>query len=111
MVLDRRPRKRSDCKDGVRPCPYVSCRFHLFIDIVETQNPGEPIRVRINHPDVDLADYEGPTCALDIADAGGATLEEAGAAMGLTRERIRQIEAVGMRRVMLGGATMLNGPW
>lgn len=32
------------------------------------------------------------SCALDVADAGGSTLEEVGGILNLTRERIRQIE-------------------
>ena len=32
------------------------------------------------------------TCALDVADRGGTTLEDVGAIMNLTRERIRQVE-------------------
>jgi len=70
-----RPRTRGDCVDGPRPCPWQGCRFHL----VEVRRP------RRRAPDA-------PTCALDLADRGAATLEEIGAAMGLTRERIRQIQ-------------------
>lgn len=33
------------------------------------------------------------TCALDVAAQGGVTLERAGELLGLTRERVRQIEA------------------
>jgi hypothetical protein len=36
------------------------------------------------------------TCALDVADKGGITLEEVGAIMNLTRERVRQVETRGI---------------
>lgn len=36
------------------------------------------------------------TCALDVADAGGTTLELVGRLMNLTRERIRQVEMRGL---------------
>ena len=39
------------------------------------------------------------TCALDIADRGGTTLEEVGAIMNLTRERIRQVEVKGLAKL------------
>jgi hypothetical protein len=45
----------------------------------------------IAHPNVEpweLAD----SCALDIAERGGMTLEEIGSIIGVSRERVRQIE-------------------
>jgi DNA-directed RNA polymerase sigma subunit (sigma70/sigma32) len=44
-----------------------------------------------NHPDQELEALE-ETCALDVADRGGITLEKVGALMNLTRERVRQLE-------------------
>jgi hypothetical protein len=41
------------------------------------------------------------SCALDIAGAGGATLQEIGVMMNFTRERSRQIEEVGLRKLGL----------
>lgn len=40
-----------------------------------------------------------PTCVLDIADRGGATLEEVGAAMSITRERARQLMESGLAKL------------
>ena len=44
------------------------------------------------------------TCALDVADRGGITLEDVGILLNLTRERIRQVERSGIvkLRTMLG---------
>ncbi|HEX8907607.1 MAG TPA: sigma factor-like helix-turn-helix DNA-binding protein, partial [Anaeromyxobacteraceae bacterium] len=39
------------------------------------------------------------TCALDVADRGGITLEEVGTIMNLTRERIRQVETRGLLKL------------
>lgn len=34
----QRPVKRSDCVGGVRPCPWVKCKFNMIID--HTENGG-----------------------------------------------------------------------
>lgn len=88
-----KPTSRSECKDMERPCPYVSCKYHLFIDV-------HPIRgsIKLNFPDVDLWEME-ETCALDVADRGGITLEEVGEIMNLTRERVRQVETAGLGKL------------
>lgn len=89
----RRPRTRSECATGVRPCPFVSCRYHLYLDV----NPATG-SIKINFPDLEV--WEMPhTCALDIAERGGITLEEVGSIMNLTRERIRQVEVAGLDKL------------
>jgi hypothetical protein len=85
-----RPRTRADCADGPRPCLFVSCKYHLYLDV----NPRTG-SVKLNFPDKELWDLEH-TCALDVADKGGITLEEVGAIMNLTRERVRQVETRGI---------------
>lgn len=81
-----KPKTRGQCIDGPRPCPYVSCKQHLFMDI--SSKTGA---IKMNFPDLDLWEM-GESCALDVADRGGTTLEDVGAIMNLTRERIRQVE-------------------
>jgi Sigma-70, region 4 len=68
-----------------RPCRFSGCRHHLYLDVNASGG------IVINFPELDL-DEMGDTCALDVADRGGHTLDEVGQAMHLTRERIRQIE-------------------
>ncbi len=80
-----RPGCRSDCQDGPRPCPWVSCRYHLYLDI----NAGTG-SIKFNFPELEIWEMEH-TCALDLAEEGESTFEEIGQAINLTRERIRQL--------------------
>lgn len=95
-VIERleRPRQRGDCRSGFRPCPWVSCKHHLYLDV----GPGGVVKV--NHPHVPF-DRLKATCALDVAERGeGTTLEETGRLMNITRERVRQIEARALRALL-----------
>jgi len=88
-----RPRKRADCAEGPRPCPYVSCKYNLYVDV----NPRTG-SVKMNFPDKELWELS-ETCALDVADRAGITLEEVGVIMNLTRERVRQLEMRGLSKL------------
>jgi hypothetical protein len=90
---NERPRTRSECADAPRPCPYVSCQHHLFLDV--SARTGA---IKLNFPDLEVWEMT-ETCALDVADRGGTTLEEVGAIMNLTRERIRQVEVKGLAKL------------
>jgi hypothetical protein len=88
-----RPKTRAECADMERPCPFVSCKYHLYIDV-------HPVRgsIKLNFTDVEVWEMT-ETCALDIADRGGITLEEVGEIMNLTRERVRQVETAGLAKL------------
>lgn len=88
-----RPETREECVDGPRPCPFVSCKHHLFIDV--SPRTGA---IKLNFPDLEVWDM-GESCALDVADRGGTTLEDVGAIMNLTRERIRQVEVKALAKL------------
>jgi hypothetical protein len=92
-VEARRPRTRAECADGPRPCLFVSCKHHLYLDV----NPKTG-SIKVNFPDKEIWELE-ETCALDVADRGGITLEEVGTIMNLTRERIRQVESRGLEKL------------
>jgi len=78
----KKPTHRSECRDGIRPCPFVSCRYHLYGDVVSG---------------VWKEYFEAPwlmpqTCALDLAEKNrGMNLDDISYYFDLTRERIRQI--------------------
>ncbi|MBX3181397.1 MAG: hypothetical protein KIT72_14030 [Polyangiaceae bacterium] len=88
-----KPRTRSECVDGPRPCPFVSCKHHLYIDV--SQRTGA---IKLNFPDLEVWELVD-SCALDVADRGGTTLEDVGAIMNLTRERIRQVEVKALAKM------------
>ncbi len=105
-----RPTNRAECREEMRPCPWVACKHHLYLDI----NP-ETGSIKINFPDLEPWELQH-TCALDVAERGGITLEEVGEIMNLTRERIRQVEVRGLLKLKMGspspdelGAELLAG--
>lgn len=82
--LQGAPRTRGDCSQAQRPCPYETCRYHLYLDVRRgALQPAFPGR--------DLADIP-ETCALDVADRGGAPRSAIGKMLNLSTERIRQVE-------------------
>ncbi len=90
-----RPQTRGDCLPGgcneERPCPWLSCRYHLALDV-------DPDTGSIKENFTDREPWElAETCALDVAERDGATLEEVGELLNVTRERIRQIESKALR--------------
>jgi hypothetical protein len=92
-IAASRPKSRADCINSPRPCIFVSCKYNLYLDV----NP-ETGSVKMNFPDKEIWELEY-TCALDVAEKGGITLEEVGEIMNLTRERIRQVETRGLEKV------------
>ncbi len=110
-VEEPRPVMRAQCQAEEGPCPWVSCKHHLYLDI----NP-ETGSIKLNFPDLEPWDLK-ETCALNVAERGGITLEEVGEIMNLTRERIRQVEVRGLLKLKNGspspdelGAWLLNPP-
>lgn len=88
-----RPKSRGDCRNAPRPCPWVSCKYHLYLDIVMQSGS-----IKMNFPDLEVWEMT-ETCALDVADRGGITLEDVGILLNLTRERIRQVEKSGLDKL------------
>jgi len=87
------PRTRAECREVPRPCPFVRCKYNLYLDV--DPRTGS---LKLNHPDKEPDELE-ESCALDIAERGGMTLEEVGLAINTTRERVRQIESAAEERL------------
>jgi hypothetical protein len=84
-----RPRSRRDCAKIARPCPYVACRHHLYLD-VDPKTGG----LKLNHPDLEPWELE-PSCSLDIAedhrrdqDSIGHILNITGSAIAIIEEKV-----------------------
>lgn len=86
-----RPKIRGDCQGGPRPCPWVSCKYHLYLDV----NPQNGT-IKLNFPGLAVEEMT-ESCAMDVAERGGITLAETGTISNVTRERIRQVEAKAVR--------------
>lgn len=75
-LMSSPPKTRGECRDVPRPCPRTRCVHHL--DVERKQRSDDP---------------ERETCALDVAEDMGSTLVQIGAILGVTRERVRQLES------------------
>lgn len=93
LVEFMRSKTRGECLQRERPCLFVSCKHHLYLDV--NQETGS---IKFNFPDKEVWEL-AETCALDVADRGGITLEDVGEILNLTRERIRQVEVKGLNKL------------
>lgn len=87
LVPSDRPKTRGECEGGPRPCPFVSCRYNLYLEVhasgaLRTAHPArEPWQVPA-----------GESCALDLADQGPQRRDTIARLLGLVPERVRQVQ-------------------
>lgn len=81
-----RPKTRAECVNGIRPCPWAGCRYHLYLEV-----DSDTGSIKLNHPSREL-EHLAETCALDVAERGPLVLEQVGELLNVTRERARQLE-------------------
>lgn len=110
------PRTRAECVNGIRPCPFVACNEHLLLRVTRHglpvvdgktySNSCGPHRVDWERVEAHLldaleqaAETGRDTCALDVTEGGKQTLDQVGQRLGVTRERARQIETAGLRKL------------
>lgn len=90
------------CGVAVRPCPYTECRHHLGESGREIRHgqKGKAYSTwsKRGRAVIDTSD----TCVLDVADKNpdGQRLEQIGRRLGVTRERVRQIEHAALKKVL-----------
>lgn len=80
-----RPATRGECASTPRPCPYVGCRYHLFLE----PTPAGSLRLPFGE-DVEALETMDETCALDVADRSDHDMTQLAHYMGVTGSRIQQ---------------------
>jgi hypothetical protein len=96
------PRTRAQCKDMPRPCPYVSCRHHLWLRLKQEQ-PGNPQAGK--QGDTTFRPATMQSCSLDVADKG-ASFEEIGQLLGMDSTRGRQIAQAALEKLKALGVNV-----
>jgi len=67
------------------PCPQSNCRHHIHNSAKESQ--------------IARSALTRTTCSLKLAEKGSLNLEEIGGLLGITRERVRQVELGGLTKL------------
>jgi hypothetical protein len=102
-----RPTRRSDCADGPRPCPWVSCRYHLYLDVNERTG-----RIVCKWPYITPTQLDRlpETCALDVAERGGLGHREVGEVLNMSDARAHQLAAASLVQFALRWPEGTDGP-
>lgn len=104
-AVGERPRTRSDCEDGPRPCPWFECKYHLAVDEIGQGN-ADVERTMIANKEFD---WSKPTCALDVADEGKHSVRQVSAILGVNFQRVHAIERHAIRKALRGAASYRRG--
>lgn len=95
MIEGWRPRRRADCVNVPRPCPYVGCRYNLHLERVASGHG----RRAVDEDPTEVSPEE--SCALDIADRGPHTLEQVAAVVRATPKGVAVIIERATRRLRI----------
>lgn len=87
----RLPLTRGECEGGIRPCPYVTCVHHLYLDV----NPDNG-SIKYNYPGKEPHELEH-SCSLDVN--GELDLSEVGKRLNITKEAVRRTEGVALNKL------------
>ena len=89
-----RPKTRGDCVERRRPCPFVGCRHHLFMEVT----PAGSIKMPFG-PSEDALFEMAETCSLDVADRGDHDMNRIGQYLGVTAARVQQEVADALKKL------------
>lgn len=89
-----RPTTRGECVNACRPCPFVGCKYHLFLEVIKSGgisfNVGD---------DVKNLQRMAQTCALDVAAHGQHSARNVGRLLNLTHQAVSKIEEKALEKV------------
>lgn len=97
-----RPRTRADCMDGPRPCPWVGCRHHLYLEVKPNGS------IVLNRPGLEPWELEH-SCSLDVAPLRPDG-ELIAALLGVSRRRLYQLLPAARERARLPLAALHGLP-
>ena len=113
LVVER-PKTRKDCENGIRPCPWGSCRHHLGIHLRKPMPCAggsiTPLSHGVSMPLGEDLDSVVHTCSLDAASEGERTPREVGLLMGISDESVRQATITGLAGVRLALQRYTDAP-
>lgn len=99
------PRTRAECAGAARPCPYVSCRHHLGLEVA--RRTGQ-LRLSLG-PELERGELpDRDTCSLDVAERGPHSQEQIAEALGCTIEWVRQTERSAEAQMRVAGGSRLR---
>ena len=102
IVVDlslKKPCVRADCASLPRPCPFISCKYNLFVEI------GPKGSLDFTWPRTQP--HQMPqSCALDLADEGGLTVQELADEMRLGLDVVKKSVDAALRSVRYKVARM-----
>jgi len=101
--LPELPWFRGDCANVPRPCPFVSCRHNLYLDV---SSRGA---IRLNFPALEPGEMPAQSsCALDVAERGGMREDAVAATLNVNRRWVQKIEARAFRKLQHRAAELLD---
>lgn len=89
-----RPQTRRDCAAVPRPCPYVGCRYNLFLNVSENGSVKFP-----HGPDFDAMRNLPTNCALDVAEEGGIESADIGLFLAVTPNMVRREKQIALEKL------------
>lgn len=89
-----RPITRKDCANVPRPCPYVSCRWNTYLDLLDDGT----LVLNWGRLEPDQVPAWG-SCVLDIADDGGISEETLMQVLGLSASEVSEVYEGALRKL------------